>query len=70
MGGSSGVSGAYRSSLLSVVGRCFIAIQSPHFERGRWNVCNPTNNRPWSRHTHQTASIGLGAHSGGTRCCL
>jgi hypothetical protein len=51
MGGSSGVSGVYRSSLLSVLGRFFIAIQSPVFERGRWNVCIT---RPTTGHGHDT----------------
>jgi hypothetical protein len=39
MGGLSEVWWTYRSSLLSVLGRSFIAIQGPFFERGSWNVC-------------------------------
>jgi hypothetical protein len=29
-------------------------------------VHNPTNNRPWSRHTHQAASVRLSMHGAGT----
>jgi hypothetical protein len=31
-------------------------------------VYNPTNNRPWSRHTHQAASVGSRVHGRHSNC--